>query len=233
MTSLKQIEANRRNAQKSTGPTSAEGKQRSSRNAVRHGLTAETVIVPIEDVEDYQAFEEAVAASFDPETAVERELILRLASLLWRLRRATSIETGLFQIGSAGGAEYNQGTGPRPHTPKAVVRILRLSTNSLSNQVECDHREPQDTPSHNLPSGSPSIDMQLLLAQRFMGLEELNGAFERISRYELALWRQVRQVLLALQGLRRGNSRRQFRAPRYTSQGLGLFAPHRERSEEY
>ena len=223
MTSLKQIEANRRNAQKSTGPTSA----------VRHGLTAETVLVPIEDVEDYQAFEEAVAATFDPETAVERELILRLASLLWRLRRATSIETGLFQIGGAGGAEYNQGTGSRPPTPKAVVRILRLSTNSLSNQVECDHREPQDTPSHNLPSGSRSIDMQLLLAQRFMGLEELNGAFERISRYELALWRQVRQVLLAHQGLRRGNSRRQFRAPRYTSQGLGLFAPHRERSEEY
>ena len=233
MTSLKQIEANRRNAQKSAGPTSAEGKQRASRNALRHGLTAETVIVPLEDVEDYEAFEESVAASFDPETAVERELILRLVSLLWRLRRATSIETGLFRIGSAGGAEYNQGTGPRPPTPKAVVRILRLSTNSLSNQVECDHREPQDTPSHNLPSGSPSIDMQLLLAQRFMGLEELNGAFERISRYELALWRQVRQVLLALQGLRRGNSRRQFRAPRYTSQGLGLFAPHRERSEEY
>ena len=155
MTSLKQIEANRRNAQKSTGPTSAEGKQRASRNALRHGLTAETVIVPLEDVEDYEAFEKSVAASFDPETAVERELILRLASLLWRLRRATSIETGLFRIGSAGGAEYKQGTGPRPPTPKAVVRILRLSTNSLSNQVECDHREPQDTPSHNLPSGSP------------------------------------------------------------------------------
>ena len=98
MTSLKQIEANRRNAQKSTGPTSAEGKQRASRNALRHGLTAETVIVPLEDVEDYEAFEEAVAASFDPETAVERELILRLASLLWRLRRATSIETALFQM---------------------------------------------------------------------------------------------------------------------------------------
>ena len=94
MTSLKQIEANRRNAQKSTGPTSAEGKQRASRNALRHGLTAETVIVPLEDVDDYEAFEESVAASFDPETAVERELILRLASLLWRLRRATSIETG-------------------------------------------------------------------------------------------------------------------------------------------
>src|SRR6185436_15615309 len=98
MTSLKQIEANRRNAENSTGPRSKAGKQRSSRSAVRHGLTAETVIEPLEDAEDYAAFEEAIAASFDPETAVERELILRLASLLWRLRRATSIETALFQV---------------------------------------------------------------------------------------------------------------------------------------
>ena len=58
MTSLKQIEANRRNAEDSTGPRSKAGKQRSSRNAVRHGLTAETVIEPLEHAEDYEAFEE-------------------------------------------------------------------------------------------------------------------------------------------------------------------------------
>jgi len=51
MTSLKQIEANRRNALKSTDPRSEDGKQRASRNAVRHGLTAETVIEPLEDPE--------------------------------------------------------------------------------------------------------------------------------------------------------------------------------------
>ena len=79
-----------------------EGKRRSAQNAVRHGLTAETIIPTIEDAEDYQSFEEAVAASFEPENAVERELILRLASVLWRLRRATTIETGLLQMGDGG-----------------------------------------------------------------------------------------------------------------------------------
>src|SRR5215212_3692110 len=98
MTTFKQIEANRRNARRSTGPTTEEGKLRSRQNAVRHGLTAETVIGALEDAEDYKAFEAAVIADYDAQSAVERELVLRLASLLWRIRRATTIETGLFEI---------------------------------------------------------------------------------------------------------------------------------------
>ena len=97
MTSLRQIEANRRNARLSTGPVTEEGKKKSRRNALRHGLAAETVIDALEDAEDYAAFELAVTADFDAQSAVERELVLRLASLLWRLRRVTAIEAGLFK----------------------------------------------------------------------------------------------------------------------------------------
>jgi hypothetical protein len=97
MSSFKQIEANRRNALKSTGPTTPEGKRRSRSNALRHGLTGETVIAVLEDPDDYQAFEAAVISDYDAESAVERELVLRLASVLWRLRRATGIESGLFE----------------------------------------------------------------------------------------------------------------------------------------
>ena len=96
MTSLRKIEANRRNALKSTGPITPEGKERSRCNAVRHGLTAETVIAVLESSADYQAFEAAVISDYSAETAVERELVLRLASVLWRLRRATAMETAIF-----------------------------------------------------------------------------------------------------------------------------------------
>src|ERR1051326_8628509 len=96
MTSPKQTDANRRNALKSTGPITPEGKERSRRNAVRHGLTAETVIAVLENSEDYEAFEAAVISDYNAETVVERQLVLRLASTLWRLRRATGMETAVF-----------------------------------------------------------------------------------------------------------------------------------------
>ena len=71
--------------------------KRSRCNAVRHGLTAETVIGALEDAEEYKAFEAAIIADYDAQSAVEREFVLRLASLLWRLRGATTMETGLFE----------------------------------------------------------------------------------------------------------------------------------------
>jgi hypothetical protein len=98
MTSLRRFEADRENARRSTGPRMEEGKRRSRRNAVRHGLTAENVIDVLEDPEDYKAFEATIIVDYDARTAVERELVLRLASLLWRIRRATSIETDLLRI---------------------------------------------------------------------------------------------------------------------------------------
>ena len=112
MTSFQQFEANRRNALRSAGPKTDDGKRRSRVNAVRHGLTAETVIGSLEDAEDYKAFEATIITDYCPETAVARELVLRLASLLWRLRRATAIETDLFEIQAEALRERRLGVAP-------------------------------------------------------------------------------------------------------------------------
>src|SRR5262249_58840056 len=108
MTSYREIETNRRNALRSTGPRTETGKRVSRCNAVRHGLTAETVLSALEDAEDYKAFEAAITADYDAQSAVERELVLRLASILWRLRRATTMETGLFEIQAQQLHDYRQ-----------------------------------------------------------------------------------------------------------------------------
>ena len=134
MTSLRQIEANRRNARKSTGPVTEEGKQRSRCNAVRHGLTAETVIGALEDARDYQAFEAAITADYDAQSAVERELVLRLASLLWRLRRATIMETGLFEIQADHLRDFRQGRPTQPMSQEIICEGAASSSHDLIAQ---------------------------------------------------------------------------------------------------
>ena len=189
MTSLKQIEANRRNAQKSTGPTSEEGKQRSRCNAVRHGLTAETVINALEDAEDYTAFEATVIADYDAQSAVERELVLRLASLLWRLRRMTAIETGLFEI-QAEQLDNSDFSGRAPRALSAAA----YSPNESSSPLAVSVIQPAGS------AASPSSE----IAACYLRLANLPSfALDRISRYETTLWRQVDQILFALDNLDR------------------------------
>ena len=217
MTSLKQIEANRRNALRSTGPRSEEGKQRSSRNALRHGLTAETVLEPLEDPEDYKLFEEAIAAEYDAELAVERELVLRLASLLWRLRRASSIEATLFALAAELPSKHREPTPSEPRAQSASFpSLFRLSQKRTHVPSDQPCLAGSTAPSCQKDASVGWRDTQRKIARRFLRLAKVdNGVFERLNRYELALWRQARQTLFTLEALRwrnpRASSRPNFR----------------------
>src|SRR3954447_4397683 len=192
MTTFKQIEANRRNARRSTGPTTAEGKLRSRRNAVRHGLTAETVIGALEDAEDYKAFEAAVIADYDAQSAVERELVLRLASLLWRIRRATTMERGLFDIQARQLLEFRR---KRDVQQSLVRRFFR----------PVDHNEGLEPDLEYAISGPDPDPCSTDLAQCYLRLANLpTYPLDRLSRYEAALWRQAGQTMFALHALHRG-----------------------------
>jgi hypothetical protein len=192
MSSFKQIEANRRNALKSTGPITPEGKQRSRCNAVRHGLTAETVIEGLENVDDYQEFERAVISDYDAELAVERELVLRLASVLWRLRRATGIETGLFESVIEGSPKHEQ---------------HRLSRENLGGVEDlAERRRLIDAANKSAPAERNELDSDSKtdIAACFLRLADLpTSALDRLSRYEHVLWRQARQIVFTLESLRR------------------------------
>ena len=73
-------------------------RRRSRRRAWRDGLADQTVMKTLEDARSYRPFERTLIGSIDPRSVIELALVLRLASLLWRLRRANAIETGLFEI---------------------------------------------------------------------------------------------------------------------------------------
>ncbi|KCZ47306.1 hypothetical protein [Hyphomonas sp. CY54-11-8] len=92
MATEKQIEANRRNARKSTGPKTDEGKAASSRNAMRHGILSEVAIADHEDGSLYLALQEQLMAEHEPVTGTEFMLLEQLALLFWRMRRLARAE---------------------------------------------------------------------------------------------------------------------------------------------
>jgi len=90
-----QISANRRNAAQSTGPKTAEGKATASRNAQRHGLSAEQVVLFDEQAQDFALLRDELRAALDPADAVEEEMVERIVICAWRLRRAWRAEASV------------------------------------------------------------------------------------------------------------------------------------------
>jgi hypothetical protein len=210
MTSLRQIEANRRNACLSTGPVTEEGKRKSRQNAVRHGLTAETVIEALEDADDYEAFEMAITTDFEAQSAVERELVLRLASLLWRLRRATAIESGLFKLQARQLLKFRRPRQAREDRQRAIETLCRnaVAPDEGTQLEEHASSEAEGSASVSASDGDPDD-----LTCSFVRLSNLpTYPLDRLSRYEATLWRQACQTLFALQFLERRKPWERMRA---------------------
>jgi hypothetical protein len=205
MTSLRQLEANRLNALKSTGPKTAAGKEQSRRNALRHGFTAETVIEPFEAPEEYRDFEHAIVSEYLPQTPVAQELVHRLASLFWRLRRATSIETGLLRMQAEILCAFRSsrpkptprgGETPSP-SPPLDPRGPTVGEDGLDDLA-------RGGPGDLIPTEPLGASASRAVAVSFLRLANLeNDIVDRLSRYEAALWRQLAQTLFTIQAIRR------------------------------
>jgi hypothetical protein len=181
MTSIKQWRANRRNAARSTGPKALNGKMCSRQNGVMHGLTAETVIGVLEDPADYKAFESAIIADFSPQSTVDYELVAQLASLLWRLRRAVAIESGIMQI-------HGEILRERRH--------LSVSTETQSGWAKI---LPQTIQGASVVDEGIAVK-NLEVARIFLRVTNLEyNLLERLGRYESVLSRRVMKTLEVLE----------------------------------
>jgi hypothetical protein len=198
MTTEKQFAANRQNAKNSTGPRSEHGKRRSRRNAFRHGLAAETVIDVLEDPADYKALASRINADYRPRTNFELELVARLVSLLWRLRRAVAIEGGLFEIQAqalrkrSASARYNKDK-LRPFY--ALIPALTPIQGSRDLSTSEAHAGPEDADRLAIKSVPSEI------ARSFSRVSSSGELFERLGRYEMKLWRQTVQIILLLNSI--------------------------------
>ena len=160
--SPRKLQANRLNAQKSTGPKTTEGKARSSRNALKHGLLARQILLdddPHEDPADLDRLLNELVTDFAPETTVERLLVERIAACYWRLRRALRFETQAI-------SKLRQG-------PQDVA-------SQLIQQIAQTEHDPLD---YVLPTAS---DLDKLIRYEAMIDRELNRAMNQLHRLQRA-----------------------------------------------
>src|ERR1700683_4820715 len=86
---------NRSNSRHSTGPRTESGKQRSSLNALRHGLTAACAVLPSEDPAAYDAHRRGFFDEYQPATPTETQLVIEVADTAWRINRIPHLEAAL------------------------------------------------------------------------------------------------------------------------------------------
>src|SRR3984885_7449963 len=140
MISEKQLDANRRNAQHSTGPKTEEGKRTSSHNACRHNLTGQVTAMTDEDRVAHDTFSTAMIASMAPEGALEIQLAQRVATDSWRLNRASAIEDNLFAMGFSGHADGFSEQHPQVQAAYASARVFTTESKQLERLTLYEQR---------------------------------------------------------------------------------------------
>ena len=150
MAPTKQVAANRQNAQKSTGPRTKSGKVRSSGSALKHGLSAEQVVIFDEDPAAFEALRDDLYAHYQPSDPVDDALVEQVAGCIWRLRRVPEIEAAIIEyhyfdrqadrarmseFNLMSGAEEREAIG-RQHERRPVLGdVFERSQRSLSSLI--------------------------------------------------------------------------------------------------
>jgi hypothetical protein len=169
-----QILANRCNAQKSTGPRTAEGKAIVSQNAFKHGLTADHDVIFTESQADFELYRDQMLDELDPVGTMESMLAERIVSLSWRLKRANCIQNQAIDA-------MNADNKTNPLTKLAQSMFFRCSGQSQE--------------------GASTLDSALALGR--LAIKDFSNArvLERLLMYERRMEHSLYKTLLELQRL--------------------------------
>jgi hypothetical protein len=181
LTTKKQKQANQVNAEKSTGPRTADGKSRSALNALKHGLTAHTPVLPDEDPAVFEAFRQQLWDDYQPMTGTEGALVEELVGVLWRLRRVPSVEAAILtSIGYQARLDaLRQVTEEMIAQDIPIPPVLRFDETGQRDLIACEEGE-----------GTTAVSVE-----GFWHDAVGPNVLEKLGRYETRLANRVRWTL--------------------------------------
>ena len=207
MTSDKKVEANRRNALKSTGPKTPEGKTAVRLNALRHGLLSQEILLPGEDEQALRELSEHLRDELQPVGELENLLVDRIIASYWRLRRLGRVEAGIFAWNLYGDLARRAHEKASSHTQPVILKAVYDDDNLIPPERIVPPEKDQETRS----TAQEIVANQEIEAMKdaetpTLGLtfiRDANGAnaFSKLSRYEAAIERSLYKALHELQRL--------------------------------
>src|SRR5215210_510010 len=182
MASRKQIQANRRNALKSTGPKTPEGKALARLNATKHGLLSQEALLPGEDEDALKELAERLRAELQPVGEMESLLLERIIDATWRLRRLSRVEAGIFNWELY--EEVAERAQEEARAYKSDVRIemrdaLNTITDEQKHQEALSRAEEMKRKQHRAETAT--------LGRTFIRDADTANAFSKLSRYETGI----------------------------------------------
>jgi hypothetical protein len=201
------VAINRQNTPRSSGPVTPECKPRASLNALRHGLTGETVVLPDDDLAAYQTHFAQVHAELKPQGLLESKAVQTIADTYWRLDRIRAMENNLFSLGFQEQANAVASDNPAIHSALAQAKALdgrgdlrarlslyeqRLNRTLMLAKAELKQlqQERAETEEQALEAAAKIRNLKQALNQPWQ--PEPDG-FE-FSNAELTLWMRRRQL---------------------------------------
>ena len=201
MTSDKKAEANRRNALKSTGPKTPEGKNLVRLNAVRHGLRSEEILLPGEDGEALRELGERLRAELQPIGELENLLLDRIVAAVWKLRRLGRVEAGIFTSELYGelAKRARREAGTYVRVENYLDDLMEKASGTTSTVT--DERKHKEALSKVQEMEAVRDSETATLGRTFARDADGANAFSKLSRYETAIERSLYKALHELQRL--------------------------------
>ena len=202
MSSDLQIEANRKNAQRSTGPRTTDGRARVASNALKHGLTGKQVVLPGEDPAEFDSFRSELILDLAPQGALEEILAEKIVADVWRLRRIPQLEAAFYW------REKRQRA-----LSDARAKVSSYET-SFIKELGSNHNKSEVRPGQREMHEAAVAELQVLEAEPVTPLAPLTSILEKLvttmsnlERYETTLsrsWLRMLHELQRLQAIRAG-----------------------------